>query len=62
MNDNPSSTLSIQVTTMDSGAVLIDMVATNSPNSVTTDVSGAVTFQIPPRDYRIYSVTNALSL
>jgi alpha-amylase len=61
MNDHPTATNAIQVKTIYTNIVLVDMVATNSPNSVTTDVSGVVTFFCPPRDYRIYSVTNALS-
>ena len=60
MNDNSSSTLSIQVGTMYSDTILKDWVETNSPNSVTTDVDGVVTLSCPPRGYRIYSVTNAM--
>ncbi|MCO5068271.1 MAG: alpha-amylase family glycosyl hydrolase [Kiritimatiellae bacterium] len=61
VNDNESSTLNISVQTMyTTNTVLMDLVATNSPHSVTTDVSGVVTLTCPNRDYRIYGVTNAL--
>ena len=61
INDNESSTLNISVQTMyTTNTVLMDLVATNSPHSVTTDVSGVVTLTCPNRDYRIYAVTNAL--
>ena len=61
INDNESSTLNISVQTMyTTNTVLMDLVSTNSPHSVTTDVSGVVTLTCPNRDYRIYGVTNAL--
>lgn len=61
INDNESSTLNIAVETMyPDNTVLKDWVAISSPHSVTTGVNGAVTLVCPPRDYRIYSVTNAL--
>lgn len=61
INDDESSTLNISIQTMyATNTVLMDLVATNSPNSVTTDVSGVVTLSCPNRDYRIYGVTNAL--
>lgn len=61
INDNESSMLNISVQTMyTTNTVLMDLVATNSPHSVTTDVSGVVTLTCPNRGYRIYGVTNAL--
>jgi alpha-amylase len=60
INDNSSSTLSIQVQTIYSNTVLRDWVATNSYHSVTSDVNGIVTLEATSRSYRIYSVTNAL--
>lgn len=61
LNDHPNLALSHQVQTMYTNTVLMDLVATNSAHSVTTDVNGVVILSAPARDYRIYSVTNALS-
>lgn len=60
INDHASSTLSDSVTTIYTNTVLMDLVATNSPHSVTTDVNGVVSLSAPPRDYRIYGLTNSL--
>lgn len=61
LNDHASSTLSDSVATRYTNTVLIDLVATNSPHSVTTDVNGVVSLSALPRDYRVYGLTNSLS-
>lgn len=61
INDHPSSTLTNQVQTIFTNQWLIDLVSTNPATLIQTDTNGYVNLAAPPRDYRIYGLTNLLT-
>jgi len=61
INDQMTGTTNIQIQTIfTTNTVLMDLVDTVSPNSVTTDVSGVVMLECPARGYRIYGLPGVL--
>jgi alpha-amylase len=61
INDHPSSTLTNQVQTVYTNQWLIDLVSSNQATLIQTDTNGYVNLAAPPRDYRIYGLTNSIT-